>query len=131
MGVGGPDGVNYGLSKRMVQLYLLCLVREGKIRVSLGRNIPVDAIDYGNIADIDTRLPFSTPSTRFSELKPPEGWELLAPYAAVLLEDETQFAQRRQDSEMRLLVATPAALRRARLRPSPRWKLGSPTSSPR
>ncbi len=104
MGVGGPDGVNYGLSKRMVQLYLLCLVREGKIRVSLsGRNIPVDAIDYGNIADIDFKVAVLDAFDQIQRLKPPEGWELLAPYAAVLLEDETVRATR-QDSEIQLAV---------------------------
>lgn len=104
MGVGGPNGLNYGLSKRMVQLYLLCLAREGKIRVALsGRNIPADAIDYGNIAAIDFKVAVLDAFDQIQRLKPPEGWELLAPYAAVLLEDETIRAAR-QDSEIQKAV---------------------------
>src|SRR5205823_10184058 len=34
MGTGSPT--SYGLSRRMVQLYLLCLVQTGKIRIGLG-----------------------------------------------------------------------------------------------
>jgi hypothetical protein len=32
MGVGGPKGKNYGLSRRLIDLFLLCLVREGKVQ---------------------------------------------------------------------------------------------------
>ncbi len=54
MGTGGPNATHYGLSKRMVQLYLLCLAREGRIRITLsGRNLPVEAIDYTNMAGIE------------------------------------------------------------------------------
>ena len=90
MGVGGPRGVNYGLSRRMVELYLLCLVREGKIRISLsGRNMPVDVIDYTNIAEIDFKTSILDAFDQIQRLKPPEGWDLLAPFAAILLEDES------------------------------------------
>jgi hypothetical protein len=90
MGVGGPRGLNYGLSRRMVQLYLLCLVREGKIRITLsGRSAPVEAIDYTNIATIDFKTAVLEAFDQIQRLKPPEGWELLAPFAAALLEDES------------------------------------------
>ena len=35
MGIGGPGGNNYGLTKRMLQLYLVCLVQQGKIKIQL------------------------------------------------------------------------------------------------
>lgn len=90
MGSGGPNGINYGLSRRMVQLYLLCLVRDGKIRISLdGRNMPVEVIDYTNIAGIDFKAAILDALDSIQRLKAPEGWELLAPFAAKMLGDET------------------------------------------
>ena len=55
MGVGGPNGKNYGLSRRMVQIYLLCLVQQGKIRIALGpkSGISSNYIDYSNISNTD------------------------------------------------------------------------------
>ena len=100
MGLGGPNGQNYGLSKRLVQLYLLCLVREGKIRVSLsGRKTPVEALDYGNVATIDFRTAVLDAFDQIQRLKPPEGWALLAPFAAVLL-DDPDLRTARQDVEI-------------------------------
>jgi hypothetical protein len=88
MGINGPAGLHYGLSKRMLQLYLLCLVREGKIRITLsGRNLPVEVIDYSNIAGIDFKVAILDAFFQIQRLKPPEGWEVLAPFAAVLLGD--------------------------------------------
>ncbi|MEJ5197882.1 MAG: hypothetical protein WHX53_03065, partial [Anaerolineae bacterium] len=90
MGIGGTDGMNWGLSKRMVQLYLLCLAREGKVRIWLsGRNLPAETIDYSNMAEMDFRAAVLDAFDRVQRLKPPEGWELLAPYAAVILDDPT------------------------------------------
>jgi hypothetical protein len=88
MGINGPAGLHYGLSKRMVQLYLLCLVREGRLRISLsGRNLPVEVIDYSNLANIDFKVAVLDAFYQVQRLKPPEGWETLAPFAAVLLEN--------------------------------------------
>lgn len=88
MGINGPNSQHYGLSKRMVQMYLLCLVREGKIRITLsGRNLPVEVIDYSNIAGIDFKVAVLDVFYQIQRLKPPEGWEVLAPFAAVLLAD--------------------------------------------
>jgi RNAse (barnase) inhibitor barstar len=90
MGIGGPGGLNYGLSKRMVQLYLLCLAREGRIRITLsGRNLPAEAIDYSNIAAIDFKMATLDAFDQIQMLKPPEGWGILAPFAAVLLNDDS------------------------------------------
>lgn len=88
MGINGPGGLHYGLSRRMVQMYLLCLVREGKIRITLsGRNLPLEVIDYSNLVGIDFKVAILDAFYQVQRLKPPEGWEVLAPFAAVLLED--------------------------------------------
>jgi len=100
MGIGGPNGQNYGLSRRMVQLYLLCLVREGKIRLALfGHNLPAQTIDYGNVATVDFRTAVLDAFDQVQRVKPPEGWEILAPFAAVLLEDAS-LRTARQDVEI-------------------------------
>jgi len=90
MGIGGPNNINYGLSKRMVQMYLLCLVREGRIRITLaGRNMPAEVVDYSNISALDFKVALLDGFDQVQRLKPPEGWEVLAPFAAVLLQDDT------------------------------------------
>jgi hypothetical protein len=33
MGIGGPK--DYGLTRRMVQIYILCLVRKGRVRLTV------------------------------------------------------------------------------------------------
>jgi hypothetical protein len=88
MGMGGPHGVHYGLSKRMVQLYLLCLARQGKIRIALaGGKAAVEAIDYATISEIDFKTALLDAFDQVQRLRPPAGWELLVPYAARLLDD--------------------------------------------
>jgi hypothetical protein len=88
MGVGGANGQNYGLSRSLVQLYLLCLVQEGKIRITLtGRNPVAEAIDYSNLAGIDFKKAVLDSLDQVQRLKPPEGWGLLAPFAAIMLND--------------------------------------------
>lgn len=104
MGTGGPGGLHYGLSRRLIQLYLLCLVREAKIRVTLaGRNQPVEYIDYTNIADIDFRVAVVQGFAQVQKLQPPEGWTTLAPFAAVLL-DEDAVRTVQQDAEIQQRV---------------------------
>jgi hypothetical protein len=53
MGIGGPK--DYGLTRRMVQIYMLCLVREGHVRVTVGAKagLATPMLDYSNIADVD------------------------------------------------------------------------------
>lgn len=88
MGIGGPK--NYGLSRRMVQIYLLCLVRQGKIRITVApkAGLPFPFLDYANIAEIDfsARIPDSL--NEVQKVARPENWEVLRPYAEKLL-DET------------------------------------------
>ncbi len=100
MGVGGAWGRNYGLSRGLVQLYLLCLAREGKVRITLGGRSPVaEAIDYSNIANLDFKKAVLDSFDQVQRLKPPEGWELLAPFAAILL-DAPELARAQRDEEI-------------------------------
>jgi hypothetical protein len=124
MGVGGPDGVNYGLSRRMVQLYLLCLAREGKIRISLtGRNLPAEAVDYSNIAGLDFKAAVLDGFDQIQRLQPPEGWELLAPYAAALLGDPA-IAAAREDAEIQAALTRVLAYRQENAEPFRRLRAG-------
>src|SRR3954466_11526647 len=52
-GVNGPNGKNYGLSRRMIDVYLLSLVRQGKLRVTLSGKAASTAeyLDYSNLED--------------------------------------------------------------------------------
>lgn len=124
MGVGGPDGVNYGLSRRMVQLYLLCLAREGKIRIALaGRNLPAEAVDYSNIAGLDFKAAVLDGFDQIQRLQPPEGWELLAPYAAALLGDPA-IAAAREDVEIQAALTRVLAYRQENAEPFRRLHAG-------
>jgi hypothetical protein len=89
-GMGGPNDKNYGLSRRMIDIYLLCLVREGKLRILMsGKAAVTDAIDYTNIADQTFNAALLNAISKVQRLKAPEGWPELAPYAAILLDDES------------------------------------------
>jgi hypothetical protein len=124
MGIGGPNDLNYGLSRRTVQLYLLCLVWEGKIRITLsGRNAPVEAIDYTNVATIDFKTAVLEGFDQIQRLKPPEGWELLAPFAAVLLDDES-LRTARQDSQIQAGVRSVLTFKEDALEPFRRLRTG-------
>ncbi len=103
-GMGGPGGVNYGLSKRMVQLFLLCLARDGRLRITLsGRNMPAEAVDYTNLAAIEFKTSTLDALDQIQLLKPPEGWDVLAPFAAVFLNDPT-VASIREDADIQKAV---------------------------
>jgi hypothetical protein len=122
--MGGPEGVNYGLSRRMVQLYLLCLAREGKIRISLaGRGLPVEAVDYSNIAGLDFKAALLDGFDQIQRLQPPEGWALLAPYAAALLGDPA-IAAAREDAEIQASLTRVLAYRGESLEPFRRLRAG-------
>ena len=90
-GLGGPNDKNYGLSRRMIDIYLLCLVREGKLRILLSGKgaATTEYIDYTNIADLTFNAALLNSMTKVQRLKAPEGWPVLAPYAAILLDDES------------------------------------------
>lgn len=85
MGVGGPK--NYGLTRRMVQIYLLCLVQQGKIRIDVGpkSGLPFPTIDYSNISSVEFSAKVLDSLTEVYKVKRPESWEALRPYAEKLL----------------------------------------------
>ena len=88
-GLSGPNDKNYGLSRRVIDVYLLCLVREGKLRILLsGKGAAVDALDYTNIADQTFNAALLNSMAKVQRLKAPEGWPVLAPFAAILLDDD-------------------------------------------
>jgi len=88
MGINGPNGKNYGLSRRIIQIYLLSLVQQGKIRVSVGPKSGLQSsyIDYSNIANIDFNTKILDSILDVQKTVLPENWEVLRPYAEKLLE---------------------------------------------
>jgi len=85
MGLGGPK--DYGLSRRMVQVYLLALVRLGKVRLGVApkAGLARDTIDHANVADIDFSAKVLDGLSYVQKLATPENWEALRPYAEKLL----------------------------------------------
>jgi len=85
MGIGGPK--DYGLTRRMVQIYLLCLVREGRVRIAVGPKggLPSPLIDYSNVADVDFSTKVLDSFVEIQKVTKPENWEILRPYAEKLL----------------------------------------------
>ncbi|MGV8120120.1 MAG: hypothetical protein AB2L14_10215 [Candidatus Xenobiia bacterium LiM19] len=83
-GVGNND---YGLTRRMVQIYLLCLAKNGKIRVGLSPKAGVSFthIDYSTIGDMDFSAKVLESLTDIEKVARPENWDVLRPYAEKLL----------------------------------------------
>ncbi|HPZ07992.1 MAG TPA: hypothetical protein PL110_07755 [Candidatus Eremiobacteraeota bacterium] len=80
--------INYGLPRRIIQLYLLCLVRECKIKISLkGSKLPFEYIERANMGSIDFNTSILESFDSIYPVKSPEGWHILAPFAAVLFKD--------------------------------------------
>jgi len=88
MGVGGPK--DYGLSRRMVQIYMLCLVREGRIRldVSPKAGLSSKTIDYSTLAGIEFTAKVVDSILSVQKIAQPENWDVLRPYAEKLLGEE-------------------------------------------
>jgi len=85
MGIGGPK--DYGLMRRMIQIFMLCLVREGKIKIGINAKsgLQSSAIDYSNIEEIDFSVKILDSFTELQKMAKPENWEILRPYAEKLL----------------------------------------------
>lgn len=85
MGLGGEK--RYGLSRRLVQLFTLCLAREGKIKVWVGdkAGLGCEAIDYANIGDIIFSAKILENLTAAQKMERPAKWDALRPYAEKLL----------------------------------------------
>ena len=86
-GINGPDGKHYGLPKRIIQIYLLCLVRTGKIRIHMGPKNPLqdEFIDYANIDTIDFSTKIIESMSELQRIARPENWDVLRPYAEKIL----------------------------------------------
>lgn len=93
MGIGGPK--DYGLTRRMVQLYLLCLVREGRVRVTVGAKagLAVPILDYSNLADVEFSTKVLDALGEIQKVAKPENWEVLRPYAEKLLDSQIPATQ--------------------------------------
>jgi hypothetical protein len=85
MGGGGPK--DFGLTRRMVQIFLLCLVQAGKVRVGLGprSGLPYLSIDSANLGSIDFSVKVLDALVDVQKVAKPENWEVLRPYAEKLL----------------------------------------------
>ncbi len=90
MGIGGLSGKNYGLTRRMVQIYLMCLVRQGKIRIIMGPKSPITSqfIDYSNIESIEFNTKIIDTILELQKMVKPENWEVLRLYAERLLDEK-------------------------------------------
>jgi len=85
MGIGGPK--DYGLTRRMIQIFLLCLVREGKVKITSSpkSGLPFSVIDYTTLASIDFATKILDSLAEVQKVAKPENWEVLRPYAEKLL----------------------------------------------
>jgi len=85
MGIDGPK--DYGLTRRMVQIFLLCLARHGKIRIGIGpkAGLPFPMIDYSNMGDTEFSAKILDALTEIQKMERPENWEVLRPYAEKIL----------------------------------------------
>ena len=89
-GLNGPNGKNYGLSKRVIDIYLLCLVKQGKIRINLGNKslLSVPFIDYSNIEQIDFNARTISSFSEIQKMIRPENWDTLRPYVEVIIREK-------------------------------------------
>jgi hypothetical protein len=71
----------------MVQIWLLCLVPQGRVRVHVSSKSGLNEqfIDYSNIAGIDFSVKVLDALTEVQKMAKPENWEVLRPYAEKLL----------------------------------------------
>jgi len=85
MGIGGPK--DYGLTRRMVQLYMLCLVQEGRVRLTVGAKagLATPTLDYSNVAEVEFSAKLLDAFGEIQKVAKPENWEVLRPYAEKLL----------------------------------------------
>jgi len=88
MGIGGRG--NYGLTRRMVQIYILCLVQKGKIKIILSpkSGLSFHMLDYSNLGEVDFSVKILDSLSEIQKMSKPEGWEVLIPYAEKLLDEK-------------------------------------------
>jgi hypothetical protein len=118
MGVGGPK--DYGLSRRMVQIFVLCLAREGKLRIGLSQKagLQTTIIDYANIPEIEFSAKILEGLGYVQKMARTENWEILRPYAEAILgkeikvtNDESRNASAREALRKKFVEAAERTLR--------------------
>lgn len=89
--MGLDRGQHWGLTRQMVQIYLLCLVRTGEVTVQLtGKSgLGVEEIDYTNIADTTFSKAVLDSMSYVRPVVKPEGWTTVAPFVGLLLGRDT------------------------------------------
>jgi hypothetical protein len=104
MGIDGPDSKNYGLTKRIIQIYVLCLVRKGFIRILMGQKSPILSpfIDLSNIESTDFSTKIIDSMIEIQIVEKPENWEILRPYAEKIL--LTEISASVEDSRIRVIT---------------------------
>ncbi len=85
MGIGGPK--DYGLTRRMIQIYLLCLVQSGKVQIHLtGKSgLTFSILDCSNLEGVEFAAKVLDAMNRIQKVAKPENWEVLRPYAEKIL----------------------------------------------
>lgn len=88
MGMGGPK--DYGLTRRMVEIFLLCLVRDGRVRVLLSPKSGLSALtlEYSNLSEVVFSAKILDAMIEVQKTARPENWDILRPYAEKLLNRE-------------------------------------------
>jgi hypothetical protein len=93
MGIKGYEGKNFGLTKHVIQIYLLCLVKQGKIKINLTQKsgLTSEYIDYSNISQTEFNARILSGFIDIVKMIKPENWEILRPYLGVLIGEEIPF----------------------------------------
>ena len=78
----GPESV--GLTRRMVDLYLLCLAQQGVIQISYGKR--GECIDRASIATIDFKPDTLRSLSRIQLPRPLQDWQVFSPYLEAMLD---------------------------------------------
>jgi hypothetical protein len=104
MGIDGPESKNFGLTKRIIQIYVLCLVRKGSIRILMGQKSPLVSqfIDLSNMEGIDFTTKILDAMVEIQVVEKPENWEILRPYAEKILSEEIPASV--EDSRIRAIT---------------------------
>jgi len=87
MGIGCGGSTDFGLTRRMVQIYLLCLVQQAKLRIltNTKSGLANPVIDYSNVSSIDFTGKIVDSFSDVQKLATPEDWDIIRPYAEKLL----------------------------------------------
>lgn len=86
-GINGPNNIHYGLTPWIIQVFLLCLAREGKIRITTNSKAQLQPnhIDYTTIDSIDFTRKIVENMDSIHIMETPENWDVLRPYAEIIL----------------------------------------------